>query len=94
MNRFEIWSQRGQSWVYDVVALRRQVLALEGEVMVRYVNRLGAPCSLFLVIEGQTARQRFKPGMPPLDWEWLRQALHEPALPLSLAPRNPYPRQP
>ena len=44
--------------------------------MVRYLNRLGLSTTLFLTIHQGQAYQRFKAGTPPLDWEWLAQAMH------------------
>ncbi|MCE9958602.1 hypothetical protein [Aeromonas rivipollensis] len=73
---FEIWDERGREQGLTLPELQQRLRHYQGDVMVRYLNRLGLPSTLFLtVVQGQ-AYQRFKAGSPKLDWEWLAQAIH------------------
>lgn len=83
---FEIWDETGQEHGLTLPELQRRLCTYRGEVMVRYLNRLGLPATLFLTVRQGCAFQRFKAGSPPLDWDWLAQAcqglpLPEPDLP-------------
>lgn len=83
---FEIWDETGQEHGLTLPELQQRLRTYRGEVMVRYLNRLGLPATLFLTVQQGRAYQRFKAGSPPLDWNWLAQAcqglpLPEPDLP-------------
>ncbi|MNE19546.1 hypothetical protein D3C80_1126330 [compost metagenome] len=61
--------------------LQQRLHNYQGDVMVRYLNRLGLSTTLFLTVREGRAYQRFKAGTPPLDWAWLDQAIgHVPLL--------------
>ena len=72
--------------------LQQRLHNYQGDVMVRYLNRLGLSTTLFLTVREGRAYQRFKAGSPQLDWYWLAQAIqmaHAPkvsAPPLGKAP--------
>ncbi|ENY71884.1 hypothetical protein [Aeromonas diversa] len=82
MFRFEVFNQDGQCWAHDLNALRNQVMGREGEVMVRYINRLGQSCTLFLMVQSGRVFQRFKHGQPELDWHWLARSMHDELRPI------------
>ena len=73
---FEIWDETGREHVLTLPELQLRLRDYQGDVMVRYLNRLGLPSTLFLTVAQGQAYQRFKAGTPPLDWEWLAQAMH------------------
>ncbi|MFM4996903.1 hypothetical protein ACB274_11200 [Aeromonas sanarellii] len=73
---FAIWDQTGQEQGLSLPQLQQRLHNYQGDVMVRYLNRLGLSTTLFLTIHQGQAYQRFKAGTPPLDWEWLAQAMH------------------
>ena len=73
---FAIWDETGQEQGLSLPQLQQRLHHYQGDVMVRYLNRLGLPTTLFLTIHQGQAYQRFKAGTPPLDWEWLAQAMH------------------
>lgn len=73
---FAIWDETGQEHGLSLLQLQQRLSTYQGEVMVRYLNRLGLPATLFLTVRQGQAYQRFKAGNPPLDWEWLGQAIH------------------
>ena len=72
---FAIWDETGQEQGLTLPELQQRLRDYRGHVMVRYLNRLGLPSTLFLTIHQGQAYQRFKAGTPPLDWEWLAQAM-------------------
>ena len=73
---FAIWDETGQEHGLSLLQLQQRLSTYQGEVMVRYLNRLGLPATLFLTVRQGQAYQRFKAGNPPLDWGWLGQAIH------------------
>ncbi|WP_342058787.1 hypothetical protein [Aeromonas sp. OTU364] len=73
---FEIWDERGREQGLTLPELQQRLHNYQGDVMVRYLNRLGLPSTLFLTVAQGQAYQRFKAGSPKLDWEWLAQAMH------------------
>ncbi|MGE6232643.1 hypothetical protein [Aeromonas media] len=73
---FAIWDETGQEQGLSLPQLQQRLRHYQGDVMVRYLNRLGLSTTLFLTIHQGQAYQRFKAGTPPLDWEWLAQAIH------------------
>ncbi|WP_349921247.1 hypothetical protein [Aeromonas veronii] len=73
---FAIWDETGQEHGLNLLQLQQRLSTYQGEVMVRYRNRLGLPATLFLTVRQGQAYQRFKAGNPPLDWHWLGQAIH------------------
>ena len=73
---FAIWDETGQEQGLSLPQLQQRLHHYQGDVMVRYLNRLGLSTTLFLTIHQGQAYQRFKAGTPPLDWEWLAQAMH------------------
>lgn len=73
---FEIWDERGREQGLTLPELQQRLRHYQGDVMVRYLNRLGLPSTLFLTVAQGQAYQRFKAGSPKLDWEWLAQAMH------------------
>ena len=78
---FEIWDETGKEHGLTLPELQQRLCTYRGEVMVRYLNRLGLPATLFLTVREGLAYQRFKAGTPPLDWAWLDQAIqHVPLL--------------
>ncbi|ASX13107.1 hypothetical protein CK627_21115 [Aeromonas dhakensis] len=78
---FEIWDEAGQAKGLNLQQLQQRLTSYRGEVMVRYINRIGLPTTLFLTVDKGLAYQRFKADTPLLDWDWLAQAsltaLHE-----------------
>lgn len=68
---FEIWDEKGQATGLSLPQLQQRLSSYRGEVMVRYINRIGLPTTLFLTVDQGVAYQRFKAGSPKLDWEWL-----------------------
>ena len=69
---FEVWDEYGHATGLTLQALKIRVSNdYQGELMVRYSNKLGLPTTLFLTIHQGVAYQRFKAGSPKLDWEWL-----------------------
>lgn len=89
---FEIWDETGRELGLTLPELQQRLRQYQGDVMVRYFNRLGLPSTLFLTVRQGYAYQRFKAGSPQLDWDWLAQAIqmaHTPkvsAPPLGKAP--------
>jgi hypothetical protein len=73
---FAIWDETGQEHGLSLLQLQQRLHNYRGDVMVRYLNRLGLSTTLFLTIQQGRAYQRFKAGSPPLDWHWLAQAIH------------------
>lgn len=73
---FAIWDETGQEHGLTLLQLQQRLGTYQGEVMVRYLNRLGLSTTLFLTVQQGRAYQRFKAGNPPLDWGWLSQAIH------------------
>ncbi|GJB18909.1 MULTISPECIES: hypothetical protein [Aeromonas] len=73
---FEIWDETGREHGLTLPELQLRLQDYQGDVMVRYLNRLGLPSTLFLTIRQGCAYQRFKAGSPMLDWSWLAQAMH------------------
>ncbi|MNH21274.1 hypothetical protein D3C79_810780 [compost metagenome] len=73
---FEIWDETGKEYGLTLSELQLRLCTYRGEVMVRYLNRLGLPATLFLTVQQGRAYQRFKAGTPPLDWDWLAQSIH------------------
>ncbi|MGL6575678.1 hypothetical protein ACSZOD_22140 [Aeromonas hydrophila] len=72
---FEIWDENGQATGLSLPQLQQRLSSYRGEVMVRYINRIGLPTTLFLTIDQGLAYQRFKADTPLLDWAWLAQAV-------------------
>lgn len=69
---FEVWDEYGHATGLTLQALKIRVSNdYQGELMVRYSNKLGLPTTLFLTVHKGVAYQRFKAGLPKLDWEWL-----------------------
>ena len=78
---FAIWDETGQEQGLSLPQLQQRLRNYQGDVMVRYLNRLGLSTTLFLTVREGRAYQRFKAGTPPLDWAWLDQAIgHVPLL--------------
>ncbi|MBV7415940.1 MULTISPECIES: hypothetical protein [Aeromonas] len=78
---FAIWDETGQEQGLSLPQLQQRLHNYQGDVMVRYLNRLGLSTTLFLTVREGRAYQRFKAGTPPLDWAWLDQAIgHVPLL--------------
>ncbi|MGY3931042.1 Uncharacterised protein [Aeromonas encheleia] len=78
---FAIWDETGQEQGLSLPQLQQRLHNYQGDVMVRYLNRLGLSTTLFLTVRQGRAYQRFKAGTPPLDWAWLDQAIqHVPLL--------------
>ena len=78
---FAIWDETGQEQGLSLSQLQQRLHNYQGDVMVRYLNRLGLSTTLFLTVREGRAYQRFKAGTPPLDWAWLDQAIgHVPLL--------------
>ena len=73
---FEIWDETGREHGLTLPELQLRLRDYQGDVMVRYLNRLGLPSTLFLTIRQGCAYQRFKAGSPMLDWSLLAQAMH------------------
>lgn len=73
---FEIWDERGREHGLTLPQLQQRLGDYQGDVMVRYLNRLGLPSTLFLTIHQGQVYQRFKADTPRLDWSWLAQAMH------------------
>lgn len=73
---FAIWDETGQEHGLNLLQLQQRLHHYRGDVMVRYLNRLGLSTTLFLTIQQGRAYQRFKAGNPPLDWHWLEQVIH------------------
>ncbi|RAI99965.1 hypothetical protein [Aeromonas salmonicida] len=73
---FEIWDETGQARGLTLPQLQQRLVSYQGDVMVRYTNRIGLPTTLFLTIAKGQAYQRFKADTPLLDWSWLAQAVH------------------
>lgn len=72
---FEVWDGQGHDIGLTLQALKVRIgNGYQGEVMVRYSNKLGLPTTLFLTISQGVAYQRFKAGSPRLNWEWLAAA--------------------
>ncbi|MFB2925022.1 hypothetical protein [Aeromonas hydrophila] len=72
---FEIWDEEGQATGLSLPQLQQRLSSYHGEVMVRYINRIGLPTTLFLTVNQGLAYQRFKADTPLLDWVWLAQAV-------------------
>ncbi|CAJ1892069.1 TPA: hypothetical protein ACSP3U_002839 [Aeromonas hydrophila] len=72
---FEIWDEEGQATGLSLPQLQQRLSSYRGEVMVRYINRIGLPTTLFLTIDQGLAYQRFKADTPLLNWTWLAQAV-------------------
>ncbi|MGL6551252.1 hypothetical protein ACSZN3_20565 [Aeromonas hydrophila] len=72
---FEIWDEEGQATGLSLPQLQQRLSRYRGEVMVRYLNRIGLPTTLFLIVDQGLAYQRFKADTPLLDWVWLAQAV-------------------
>ncbi|MGE6107028.1 hypothetical protein [Aeromonas sobria] len=72
---FEIWDERGREQGLTLPELQQRLRHYQGDVMVRYLNRLGLPSTLFLTVAQGQAYQRFKADTPRLDWSWLAQAM-------------------
>jgi hypothetical protein len=78
---FAIWDETGQEQGLSLPQLQQRLHNYHGDVMVRYLNRLGLSTTLFLTVREGRAYQRIKAGTPPLDWAWLDQAIgHVPLL--------------
>lgn len=77
---FEIWDETGQASCLTLPQLQQRLVSYQGDVMVRYTNRIGLPTTLFLTIAKGQAYQRFKADTPLLDWSWLAQAVHPNAI--------------
>ncbi|MGN5222443.1 hypothetical protein [Aeromonas veronii] len=72
---FEVWDEHGHATGLTLQALKVRISNdYQGDLMVRYSNKLGLPTTLFLTIHQGVAYQRFKAGSPKLDWEWLASA--------------------
>ncbi|MEL3920533.1 hypothetical protein [Aeromonas enteropelogenes] len=71
---FEVWDQDGHANGLTLQALKLRVSRYQGDLMVRYSNKLGLPTTLFLTVHQGVAYQRFKAGSPTLNWEWLAKA--------------------
>ena len=76
MHQFGVWHEGGHQTIYGLPILLQ---SLQGEVMVRYICRADTLCTLFLTVKDGLPYQKFKQGNPPLDWQWLENAI----LPLS-----------
>ena len=51
---FEIWDERGREQGLTLPELQQRLRHYQGDVMVRYLNRLGLPSTLFLTVaQGQ-----------------------------------------
>ena len=61
---FEIWDETGREHGLTLPELQLRLRDYQGDVMVRYLNRLGLPSTLFLTIRQGCAYQRFKAGSP------------------------------
>lgn len=86
---FEIWDETGKEYGLTLSELQQRLCTYRGEVMVRYLNRLGLPATLFLTVQQGQAYQRFKAGTPLLDWDWLAQSIHAvPVRDADIHPRN------
>lgn len=86
---FEIWDETGQEHGLTLPQLQQRLRHYRGDVMVRYLNRLGLPATLFLTVRQGLAYQRFKADTPPLDWDWLAQSIHAvPVRDADIHPRN------
>lgn len=79
MLQFGVWHEGGHQTIYGLPILKHLLQSLQGEVMVRYICRADTPCTLFLIIKDCVPYLKFKEGTPPLDWQWLENAI----LPLS-----------
>lgn len=79
MHQFGVWHEGGHQTIYGLPILKHLLQSLQGEVMVRYICRADTPCTLFLTVKEGVPYQKFKEGNPPLDWQWLENAI----LPLS-----------
>ena len=83
---FEIWDETGREHGLTLPELQLRLRDYQGDVMVRYLNRLGLPSTLFLTIRQGCAYQRFKaappcstgPGLPRPCTQppWLAPHLH------------------
>ena len=62
---FEIWDETGREHGLTLPELQLRLRDYQGDVMVRYLNRLGLPSTLFLTVRQGCAYQRFKAGSPP-----------------------------
>ncbi|XEI33992.1 hypothetical protein NMD14_06165 [Aeromonas veronii] len=72
---FEVWDKQGHATGLTLQALKVRISNdYQGDLMVRYSNKLGLPTTLFLTIHQGVAYQRFKAGSPKLDWDWLATA--------------------
>ncbi|UXB13213.1 hypothetical protein GP476_17850 [Aeromonas dhakensis] len=83
---FEIWDEAGQAKGLNLQQLQQRLTGYRGEVMVRYINRIGLPTTLFLTVDKGLAYQRFKADTPLLDWDWLAQAIEPELRKTSLLP--------
>lgn len=83
---FEIWDETGRELGLTLPELQQRLRQYQGDVMVRYLNRLGLPSTLFLTVRQGCAYQRFKAGTPKLDWDWLAQAIHMVHVPDATSP--------
>lgn len=61
---FEIWDEAGQAKGLNLQQLQQRLTSYRGEVMVRYINRIGLPTTLFLTVDKGLAYQRFKTDTP------------------------------
>ena len=61
---FEIWDETGQASGLTLPQLQQRLVSYQGDVMVRYINRIGLPTTLFLTIAKGQAYQRFKADTP------------------------------
>jgi hypothetical protein len=89
----EVWDEQGYHSGLSLAQLQLHISRYNGELMVRYRNRIGLSSTLFLTVHDGQPLQRFKQGCPPLDWHWLSQALHPHTLPIRPAPLLTIPRQ-
>ncbi|MGK4473946.1 hypothetical protein [Aeromonas molluscorum] len=89
----EVWDEQGYHSGLSLAQLQIHISRYNGELMVRYRNRIGLSSTLFLTVYDGLPLQRFKQGCPPLDWHWLSQALHPHTLPMRPAPLLTLPRQ-
>ncbi|MBL0609278.1 hypothetical protein JD508_03165 [Aeromonas jandaei] len=71
---FEIWDEHGHATGLTLQALKKRIEGYQGDLMVRYSNKLGLPTTLFVTVKQGIPYQRFKAGSPRLDWEWLAGA--------------------
>ena len=50
---FEIWDETGQASGLTLPQLQQRLVSYQGDVMVRYTNRIGLPTTLFFDADGR-----------------------------------------